>query len=59
MELLALPEDNVPRLLLDLGCGSGLSGELLSERGHTWVVSPPGALSDASHPAQTPSDSAL
>ena len=39
IELLALPEDGTPRMLLDLGCGSGLSGELLSERGHSWVVS--------------------
>ena len=38
IELLALPEDGMPRMLLDLGCGSGLSGELLSERGHSWVV---------------------
>ena len=35
----ALPEDGTPKLLLDLGCGSGLSGEALSERGHVWVVS--------------------
>ena len=31
MELLALPEDGQPKLLLDLGCGSGLSGETLTE----------------------------
>ncbi|QDZ23767.1 S-adenosyl-l-methionine-dependent methyltransferase [Chloropicon primus] len=37
MELLALPEDGQPRLLLDLGCGSGLSGETLTERGHYWT----------------------
>ncbi|GFR45319.1 hypothetical protein Agub_g6686 [Astrephomene gubernaculifera] len=37
LELLALPEDGMPRLLLDLGCGSGLSGEALSEAGHVWV----------------------
>ena len=36
MELLALPEDT-PCFLLDLGCGSGLSGELLTDHGHTWV----------------------
>ncbi|VDD75159.1 unnamed protein product [Mesocestoides corti] len=36
LELLALPEDQ-PALLLDLGCGSGLSGEVLSENGHMWV----------------------
>lgn len=37
LELLALPEDGVPRLLLDIGCGSGLSGEALSRAGHMWV----------------------
>ena len=40
LELLALPEDGSPRLLLDLGCGSGLSGEELTNRGHTWMVRP-------------------
>eukprot|EP00775_Hariotina_reticulata_P003794 gene3794-4052_t len=37
LELLALPPDGIPRLLLDIGCGSGLSGEALSEAGHAWV----------------------
>ncbi|CAN8301562.1 unnamed protein product [Cochlearia groenlandica] len=37
LELLALPEDGVPRFLLDIGCGSGLSGETLSENGHQWL----------------------
>ncbi|GIL42472.1 hypothetical protein Vafri_433 [Volvox africanus] len=37
LELLALPQDGMPRLLLDLGCGSGLSGEALSEAGHVWM----------------------
>ncbi|KAG2482780.1 hypothetical protein HYH03_018318 [Edaphochlamys debaryana] len=37
LELLALPQDGMPRMLLDLGCGSGLSGEALSEAGHMWV----------------------
>lgn len=37
VELLALPNDGVPKLLLDLGCGSCLSGEALSDMGHTWV----------------------
>lgn len=37
LELMALPQDGNPRLLLDLGCGSGLSGEALSEAGHQWV----------------------
>ncbi|VDM43358.1 unnamed protein product [Toxocara canis] len=36
LELLALPDDG-PRLLLDIGCGSGLSGEVLSEAGHHWI----------------------
>ncbi|RZF35025.1 hypothetical protein LSTR_LSTR000442 [Laodelphax striatellus] len=36
VELLALPEDE-PCLLLDIGCGSGLSGSVLEEQGHTWV----------------------
>lgn len=38
MELLALPDDGTPRLLLDIGCGSGLSGEAITEKGHQWVV---------------------
>jgi len=36
LELLALPDDQ-PSYLLDLGCGSGLSGECCEEQGHTWV----------------------
>lgn len=36
LELLSLPEDT-PSLLLDLGCGSGLSGEVLTENGHQWI----------------------
>lgn len=36
LELLALPDD-VPCYLLDLGCGSGLSGECIEEQGHFWV----------------------
>ncbi|CAA0825490.1 S-adenosyl-L-methionine-dependent methyltransferases superfamily protein [Striga hermonthica] len=37
LELLALPDDGMPRLLLDIGCGSGLSGETLTENGHQWI----------------------
>jgi len=37
LELLALPEDGQPKLLLDLGCGSGLSGETITENGHHWT----------------------
>ncbi|KAG0166564.1 hypothetical protein DFQ28_006403 [Apophysomyces sp. BC1034] len=35
LELLNLPEG--PAYLLDIGCGSGLSGEILEEEGHVWV----------------------
>jgi len=35
-ELLCLDE-NQSCLLLDIGCGSGLSGDVLSEHGHQWV----------------------
>ena len=33
LELLALPQDGAPKLLLDLGCGSGLSGETITDVG--------------------------
>ncbi|XP_070571656.1 18S rRNA (guanine-N(7))-methyltransferase-like [Ptychodera flava] len=36
VELLALPEDT-PCYILDLGCGSGLSGEALTMQDHVWV----------------------
>ncbi|CAL8362886.1 unnamed protein product [Merluccius merluccius] len=36
VELLNLPEGQ-PCFLLDVGCGSGLSGDYLSEEGHVWV----------------------
>lgn len=36
LQLLALPEDQ-SAYVLDIGCGSGLSGELLDEEGHVWV----------------------
>ncbi|XP_048840552.1 probable 18S rRNA (guanine-N(7))-methyltransferase [Brienomyrus brachyistius] len=36
VELLNLPEDQ-PCFLLDVGCGSGLSGDYLSEEGHFWL----------------------
>lgn len=35
LELLNLPPG--PAMLLDIGCGSGLSGEILDEEGHVWV----------------------
>lgn len=34
IELLGLTE---PSFILDVGCGSGLSGEILSEDDHTWI----------------------
>ncbi|KIM21238.1 hypothetical protein M408DRAFT_333606 [Serendipita vermifera MAFF 305830] len=36
IELLALPPDE-SLFLLDIGCGSGLSGEILDELGHVWA----------------------
>ncbi|KAL0248633.1 hypothetical protein GEMRC1_003867 [Eukaryota sp. GEM-RC1] len=36
LELLDFPEDSGPKFLLDIGCGSGLSGEVLSDAGHIW-----------------------
>uniref|UniRef100_A0A3Q2CDV8 18S rRNA (guanine-N(7))-methyltransferase n=1 Tax=Cyprinodon variegatus TaxID=28743 RepID=A0A3Q2CDV8_CYPVA len=36
VELLNLPEDQAC-FLLDVGCGSGLSGDYLTEEGHHWV----------------------
>mmetsp|Transcript_58565 Transcript_58565/g.156778 ORF Transcript_58565/g.156778 Transcript_58565/m.156778 type:complete len:280 (-) Transcript_58565:263-1102(-) len=35
LQLLLLPER--PCLLLDVGCGSGISGEAISDAGHMWV----------------------
>ena len=36
LELLGISDDE-PKLLLDVGCGSGLSGDVLSEAGHYWI----------------------
>jgi 18S rRNA (guanine1575-N7)-methyltransferase len=36
LEMLCLPEDE-PCMILDVGCGTGLSGEVLEENGHSWV----------------------
>jgi 18S rRNA (guanine1575-N7)-methyltransferase len=36
MELLRMPEGSM-QYILDVGCGSGLSGEVLEENGHVWV----------------------
>jgi len=37
LELLALPEGGRAQLILDLGCGSGLSGAAISRAGHYWL----------------------
>ena len=36
IELLRLPNDR-PSFILDVGCGSGLSGQVLEQHGHFWV----------------------
>lgn len=36
LELLNMPPGQ-PAFLLDIGCGSGLSGEILDEEGHIWA----------------------
>ncbi|CAG8530503.1 4438_t:CDS:2 [Ambispora gerdemannii] len=36
LELLNLPPDTTC-YILDIGCGSGLSGEIIEEEGHVWV----------------------
>jgi 18S rRNA (guanine1575-N7)-methyltransferase len=36
IELLRL-DPSIPALVLDVGCGSGLSGQVLEEKGHVWV----------------------
>jgi 18S rRNA (guanine1575-N7)-methyltransferase len=36
LELLNLEQD-APHFILDLGCGSGLSGEILTEEGYNWI----------------------
>jgi SAM-dependent methyltransferase len=36
MELLRLPQGSM-QYILDVGCGSGLSGQVLEENGHVWV----------------------
>jgi len=37
LELLNLGPDSPPKYILDLGCGSGLSGQVLEEHGHFWI----------------------
>ena len=36
VEILAIPEGK-PCLILDIGCGSGLSGSVLTEHGYDWI----------------------
>ena len=36
VEILAIPEGR-PCLILDIGCGSGLSGSVLTEHGYNWI----------------------
>lgn len=36
LDMLLLPEGR-PCLLLDIGCGSGISGEAISDAGHMWI----------------------
>lgn len=36
LELLNMPPDQ-PGYLLDIGCGSGLSGEILDDEGYIWA----------------------
>lgn len=37
IELLELKDSDGPQLILDLGCGSGLSSQCIEESGHHWV----------------------
>jgi len=37
LELLALPLEGAPKLILDLGCGSGLAGRVIQSLGHSWI----------------------
>ena len=36
IQILAIPDDK-KALILDIGCGSGISGSVLSENGHMWL----------------------
>mmetsp|Transcript_30811 Transcript_30811/g.38029 ORF Transcript_30811/g.38029 Transcript_30811/m.38029 type:complete len:219 (+) Transcript_30811:166-822(+) len=37
IELLNLPATAGPTLLLDIGCGCGMSGEVVEKNGHNWI----------------------
>ena len=55
LELLNLPPGE-PAFLLDIGCGSGLSGEILDEEGYVWagVDVAPSMLGACVRPASPP-----
>jgi len=36
LDILAIPS-NKSKLILDIGCGSGISGNVLGENGHMWI----------------------
>ncbi|EAL72211.1 hypothetical protein DDB_G0269722 [Dictyostelium discoideum AX4] len=36
-ELLAIPETAEGLMLLDIGCGSGISGDVITDAGHYWI----------------------
>ncbi len=36
LEILAIPKGR-SRMILDIGCGSGISGNVLGERNHMWI----------------------
>uniref|UniRef100_A0A0N5BWJ3 S-adenosyl-L-methionine-dependent methyltransferase n=1 Tax=Strongyloides papillosus TaxID=174720 RepID=A0A0N5BWJ3_STREA len=36
IDLLELP-DSISGIILDIGCGSGMSGEVITENGHDWI----------------------
>ncbi|EGC40345.1 hypothetical protein DICPUDRAFT_146769 [Dictyostelium purpureum] len=36
-ELLAIPQESEGLLFLDIGCGSGISGDVLTDSGHQWI----------------------
>lgn len=38
LELLALEDDGTPKFLLDIGCGSGLSGQVLTDEGASLLL---------------------
>jgi|EP00161_Ancyromonas_sigmoides_P008569 18S rRNA (guanine1575-N7)-methyltransferase len=37
LQLLSLPAGGGPALILDIGCGTGMAGEVLAAAGHEWI----------------------